>query len=175
MELPPNEAERLAALVNYGILDTEFEESFDRVTRIAANVFDVPIALVSLVDGYRQWFKSAVGLKARETPRDISFCTHAILGQDVFTINDATKDARFAANPLVTSAPNIRFYAGAPLINQDGFALGTMCVIDRAPRHTLPDKQIQILTDLAGIIVDLMEARRLRRNIARQSAGQTKR
>jgi GAF domain-containing protein len=170
MELPPNEAERLAALVNYGILDTEFEESFDRVTRIAANVFEVPIALVSLIDGYRQWFKSAVGLKVRETPREISFCTHAIMGSELFIVADASCDSRFSANPLVTSDPNIRFYAGAPLIDHEGYALGTMCVIDRAPRAAMSNKQQAILTDLAGIIVDLMEARRLRRTLARHAA-----
>ncbi len=161
-QIPPNEAERIAALVSYGILDSDFEETFDRVTRIAANVFDVPIALISIVDGTRQWFKSKVGLEVRETPREISFCTHAILGSDVFVVSDARHDDRFVGNPLVTSSPNVRFYAGAPLINSKGYALGTMCVIDRQPRPAMDDRQRQILTDLAGIVVDLMESRRLK-------------
>lgn len=162
-QVPANEAERLAALVNYGILDSEFEETFDRVTRIAANVFDTPIALISLLDGTRQWFKSATGLAVRETPREISFCTHAILGTEVFTVPNALADPRFSNNPLVTDAPSIRFYAGAPLINPDGFALGTMCVIDRNARAGLDDAQKQILSDLAGIVIDLMELRKVRR------------
>lgn len=169
-QVPENEADRLAALVGYGILDTEFEESFDRVTRIAANVFNAPIALMSLVDGTRQWFKSAVGLAVRETPRDISFCTHAILGTEVFVIPDACLDARFAANPLVLGSPSIRFYAGAPLINPAGYALGTMCIIDREPRDGMDDRHKQILTDLAGIVVDLMERRWLKRRAERNQA-----
>lgn len=162
-QVPANEAERLAALVNYGILDSEFEESFDRVTRVAANVFGTPIALVSLLDGTRQWFKSAVGLTVRETPREISFCTHAILGPEVFVVPNASADPRFADNPLVTGSPGIRFYAGAPLVNSDGFAFGTMCVIDRRSRGGLDDTEKQILSDLAGIVIELMELRRLRR------------
>lgn len=162
-QVPPNEAERIAAIIGYGILDSDFEESFDRVTRIAANVFNVPIALVSIVDDRRQWFKSAVGLAIRETARDISFCTHAILGSKVFVVPDARLDERFEANPLVTGGPGIRFYAGAPLINPEGYALGTMCVIDREPRTGMTERHKQILTDLAGIVVDLMERRWLKR------------
>ncbi len=163
-QVAENEAERLAALVGYGILDSDFEESFDRVTRIAANVFNVPIALVSIVDGRRQWFKSAVGLSVRETARDISFCTHAILGAEVFIVPDATLDPKFSANPLVTGSPNIRFYAGAPLINPQGYTLGTMCVIDQTPRPGMDARHQQILSDLAGIVVDLMERRWLKRH-----------
>lgn len=170
-QMTHDEADRLAALVRYGILDTDFEESFDRVTRIAANIYGAPIALVSLIDGARQWFKSAVGLTVRETPRDISFCTHAILQDDVFMVPDATKDQRFSSNPLVTGDPNIRFYAGAPLINADGFALGTMCVIDRTSRPPLDARQKQILQDLAGVIVDLLEYRRLKRGSIRPAAA----
>lgn len=162
MELPPNEAERLAALVSYGILDSMFEEDFDRITRLAARIFGVPIALISLVDSQRQWFKSAFGLEARETPRDISFCTHAILQNDVMVVPDATVDRRFSQNPLVQCAPNIRFYAGAPLLTPDGYALGTMCVIDRRCRETLNDQDRQALKDLAGLVIDLLEFRRLR-------------
>ena len=164
-QIPENDAERVAALASYGILDTDFEESFDRVTRIAANVFEVPIALVTLVDGTRQWFKSAVGMTNRETPRDISFCTHTILGEEVFEITDATSDQRFVANPSVTGEPHVRFYAGAPLIDRDGFALGSMCVVDRKVRKPLDGGHRQILVDLAGLVVDLMEAHRVRRKL----------
>ena len=166
-QIPENEGERVAAIVSYGILDSDFEESFDRVTRIAANVFNVPIALVSIVDGTRQWFKSAVGLAVRETSRDISFCTHAILGSEVFVVPDASLDPKFSANPLVIGDPNIRFYAGAPLINPNGYMLGTMCVIDRIPHDNLDVRHQQILTDLAGIVVDLMERRLLKLRLAR--------
>ena len=164
-QIPENEADRLAALVGYGILDSDFEESFDRVTRIAANIFNVPIALVSLVDGTRQWFKSAIGLPVRETSRVISFCTHAILGTEVFVVRDASIDPAFSTNPLVTGDPKIRFYAGAPLINPKGYALGTMCVIDRSPRDGMDARHQAILTDLAGIVVDLMERRWLKRRM----------
>ncbi len=167
MEFPVNEAERLAALVNYGILDTDFEESFDRVTRLAARIFGAPICLISLVDSHRQWFKSAVGLTARETPRDVAFCSYAILGREVMVVPNATEDARFSSNPLVTGAPNIRFYAGAPLVNSDGFALGTVCVIDSQPHAGLSSDQTGMLHDFAGIVVDLMEARREARRRSR--------
>ena len=170
-QVPENEVERLAAIVNYGILDSDFEVSFDRVTRIAANVFNVPIALVSIVDGTRQWFKSAVGLTVRETPRDISFCTHAILGSEVMVVPDASLDARFVSNPLVTGSPKIRFYAGAPLIDPDGYALGTMCIIDQAPHEGMDDRHKQILVDLAGIVMDLMERRWLKIHSKRNSTS----
>ncbi|MBC7953679.1 MAG: GAF domain-containing protein [Rhodospirillaceae bacterium] len=169
MELPPNEAERLAALINYGILDTEFDESFDRITRIAATIFGVPIALISLLDGQRQWFKSAFGLEVRETPRNISFCTHAILGTDVLVVPDATADRRFSANPLVMCAPNIRFYAGAPLMTPDGYALGTMCIIDRRSREALDEHETQTLKDLSGMVIDMMEFRKAKRQRARET------
>ena len=125
---------RLEALHAYALLDTDPHPSFDAVTKAAQMSFDVPIALVSLVDEYRQWFKSSQGLDARETPREISFCTHAIKDFEPMAVNDALKDARFAENPLVTGAPHIRFYAGAPLIDGDGQALGTLCIIDTKPR-----------------------------------------
>jgi GAF domain-containing protein len=166
MELPPNEAERLAALVRYGILDTDFEESFDRLTRLAANLFSTPIALVSLVDGHRQWFKSAHGLATRETPRDCSICSHVILGNDMMVVPNASEDPRFASNPLVTSAPSIRFYAGAPLVTHDGYALGTMCVIDRIPHSALSEREKQILKDLAAIAMDEIEYRYLLRRVS---------
>ena len=131
---PDNERLRLDALRRMAILDTSAEERFDRITRIARNMFDVPISLVSLVDEDRQWFKSCCGLSVPETPRDISFCGHAILGDDLFVVEDATRDLRFADNPLVSGDPHIRFYAGSPLQIGEGYKLGTLCIIDRKPR-----------------------------------------
>ena len=117
--IPKDEEERLRALRLLNILDTSDEERFDRLTRLAKRMFGVPIALVSLVDENRQWFKSCIGLEVRETPRDISFCGHSILGDDIFIVNDASSDVRFSDNPLVTDDPNIRFYAGCPLITRN--------------------------------------------------------
>lgn len=147
-DFPAHEKERLQTLRSTEILDTDPEERFDRLTRMAKRVFGVSIALVSLVDENRQWFKSKVGLDASETPRDISFCGHAILGNDIFVIEDALQDERFADNPLVTGAPGIRFYAGAPLRYLDGSKLGTLCIIDQEPR-TLDDEDYEMLRDLA--------------------------
>lgn len=133
--LPVSEAQRIATLRDLLILDTAPEARFDLITAYAATQFDVPIALVSLVDANRQWFKSCVGLEAEETPRDISFCGHAILQTGIFEIHDARADARFADNPLVTGAPYIRFYAGCPLVMDNGEAVGTLCLIGRAPKR----------------------------------------
>lgn len=149
--LPADEAMRLRALHELKLLDTSPEERFDRLTRLAKRMFDVPIALISLVDEHRQWFKSRQGLDACETGRDISFCGHAILGQDVLLVTDATKDPRFADNPLVTGAPHIRFYAGAPLHTVDGYRLGTLCLIDSKPR-VLTRADIAALRDLADCV-----------------------
>ncbi|NIV76045.1 MAG: GAF domain-containing protein, partial [Gammaproteobacteria bacterium] len=132
--LPENEAERIRSLRRCSILDTEPEERFDRYTRIAAGLFNVPIALVSLIDTERQWFKSRHGLEATETHRDMAFCAHAILGDDVLHVPDALQDARFADNPLVTRDPRIRFYAGIPLTLADGSRAGTLCLLDHRPR-----------------------------------------
>jgi diguanylate cyclase (GGDEF)-like protein len=145
---PPDEDVRLRTLRSLNILDTPAEERFDRLTRIARRIFHVPIALVSLVDENRQWFKSNAGLTIFETPRDISFCGHAILGDDVFIIPDALEDDRFADNPLVLHEPHIRFYAGCPLRSLDGSKLGTLCIIDTEPRG-LTEEEIEILRDLA--------------------------
>ena len=168
----PDDRARLAALTRYNILDTATEPAFDRITTTLARLLDVPIALVSFVDEDRQWFKSSVGLDARETPRSIAFCAHAIEQDEPFVIPDALADDRFRDNPLVTGAPHIRSYAGAPLITADGFRLGTLCAIDREPRQLSAD-QLGSLEDLAKLVVDLMElrlARRERRVLAR--AGQ---
>ncbi|CAA7612300.1 GAF domain-containing protein [Magnetospirillum sp. SS-4] len=167
MELSVNEAERLSALLSYDLLDTGSEEVFDRFTNLAAHVFKAPIALISLVDRDRQWFKSAVGLSAKQTPRDQSFCAHAIKDVKVFTIADATKDARFEANPLVTGDPKIRFYAGAPLVTQDAFGLGTICIIDRVPRPLLNASQEKILADLAFLIMHELDNRKALREFRR--------
>jgi hypothetical protein len=150
-ETPPNEVERLRQLHEMGILDTPPEERFDRLTRIAKRLFDVPIATISIIDEDRQWFKSNQGLDAAEGPRDTSFCGHAILGEDVFLIPDTTQDQRFHDNPLVTDDPNIKFYAGFPLRSQGGAKLGTLCVIDKKPRSFEKD-DIKLLEDLARMV-----------------------
>lgn len=150
-EKPADELVRLQSLRNLLILDTPPEERFDMVTAYAALQFQVPIALVTLVDSKRQWFKSRCGLGTTETSRDISFCGHAILSDDVFIIPDTHKDPRFADNPLVTQEPFIRFYAGAPLVVQDGAKIGTFCLIDRRTRH-LEDHEIGHLQTLARIV-----------------------
>ncbi|WP_372627870.1 sensor domain-containing diguanylate cyclase [Arsukibacterium sp.] len=150
-ELPENEAERLHALRTLEILDTTHEERFDRVTRMAKRMFGVEISLVSLVDQNRQWFKSKQGLEASETPREISFCGHAINQDGLFIIPNATEDDRFSDNPLVTDAPNIRFYAGYPLKLRQGINIGTLCLIDSKPKHLNEDDK-QLLNDLGAMI-----------------------
>lgn len=147
--IPGDEQERLSALLELRILDTPAEERFDRITRIARHLFGVPIALISLVDARRQWFKSASGLEVRETPREVSFCGHAILGSGALVIEDALRDPRFADNPLVTGAPGVRFYAGFPLRSREGRALGTLCLVDHAPRG-FAEADVLRLRDLAA-------------------------
>lgn len=147
-EKPTNEADRLDTLRSLNILDTSPEERFDRLTRLAKGLFGVPIALVSLVDENRQWFKSAQGLDVPETSRDISFCGHAILQDDVLLVPDTALDERFCDNPLVTDDPDIRFYAGCPLRMPNGSKLGTLCIIDREPRE-FNDNDKALLRDLA--------------------------
>lgn len=149
--IPIDEEERLSQLRSLAILDTPPEERFDRVTRMARRLFSVPIALVSLVDENRQWFKSCFGLDASETDRRISFCGHAILNTGALVIEDALQDERFADNPLVTGEPNIRFYAGHPLRTMSGQAMGTLCIIDREPR-TFGEEDLAMLSDLAGMV-----------------------
>jgi len=150
-QIPANEGPRLHALRVRGLLDSPAEERFDRLTRLTQQLFGVKIALVSLIDADRQWFKSRQGLDVCETSRDISFCGHAILASDIFEVPDATQDVRFADNPLVTEAPHIRFYAGAPLSSPDGFRLGTLCIIDTEPRQ-LAAADRRMLRDLADLV-----------------------
>lgn len=157
-ELPPDEIERLAALHALKILDTPPEQLFDRITRLVARLLDVPIALVSFVDKDRQWFKSHYGLKATETPREISFCGHALHSNEAFVVEDARQDPRFADNPLVTGGLRIRFYAGMPLRSADGHILGTLCGIDSKPRQ-LSEEEHSVLRDLADTVEELLQQR----------------
>ncbi len=157
--LPSNEAARLDALDEYEILDSSTEQAFDELTRLAAHICGTPTALISLVDSDRQWFKSKVGLEASETPRDVSFCAHAILQPNLFIVRDADQDFRFAKNPLVTVDPKIRFYGGAPLITPDNFALGTLCTMDYVPRD-LSSEQQEALQILARQVMMQLELRR---------------
>jgi two-component system cell cycle sensor histidine kinase/response regulator CckA len=164
--LPPNEAERLAALRHYEVLDTAPEEAFDDLTLLAAHICQVPMAMVSLIDENRQWFKSKIGTQATETPRDLAFCSHTILHADeVLEVSDATADPRFSGHPLVTGDPHIRFYAGAPLVTSEGYALGSLCVIDRVPR-TLTTEQLAALRALSRRVVDQLELRQHARQLA---------
>lgn len=158
--VPAKERERLQTLRDLEILDTPPEEHFDRVTRLARRLFSVPIVLLSLIDEDRQWFKSRQGLDVTETPRDISFCGHAILDDEPLVVSDARADRRFDDNPLVTSEPNIRFYAGHPLSAPNGHRLGTLCLIDRRPRE-LTEDDLQLLGDLAGMVEDEFAARQV--------------
>lgn len=164
--IPKNDARRIKVLWQYEILDTVPEEVFDDLTELAARICEAPIALITLVDENRQWFKSKVGVSINETSRDISFCGHAIEQSDLFIVPDATLDKRFAENPLVKSDPKIRFYAGAPLITPDGHALGTLCVIDKVPRELRPDQK-QALRVLARHVMTQLELRRHSRELAR--------
>lgn len=155
-----DEAQRVSALKGYGVLDTPNEAEFDAIVREAAGVLGTPVALISLVDEHRQWFKAKVGLEAAETPRSISFCTHAIRGDGIFVVEDARQDQRFSGNPLVTGDPNIRFYAGTPLKTPTGQRIGTLCVIDSKPRRQPTADQQRKLAALADQTIAAFERRR---------------
>jgi PAS domain S-box-containing protein len=165
--LPLDEPRRLAVLLNLNILDTPPEERFDRITRMAARLFHVPIALVSLIDKRRQWFKSRVGVDILESPRRTSFCTHTMLQDGVFVVEDAASDLRFADNPMVTENPHVRFYAGYPIAAPDGSKIGTLCLIDNAPRHFSEDERA-LLRDLAGMVAHEVAAGELQRTLREQ-------
>lgn len=163
--IPKDEAKRLKVLWQYDILDTVPEEVFDDLAELASHICEAPIGLITLVDEKRQWFKARVGTSVRETSRDISFCAHAILQDELFIVSDASKDPRFKNNPLVVGQPKIRFYAGAPLKSPDGYALGTLCVVDSKPR-LLRDEQKKSLRILARHVETQLELRRHAKELA---------
>ena len=156
---PDNESERLNALKEYRILGTKPEQTYDDITKIASTVCSAPIALLSLVDSDRQWFKSKVGVEIEETPRDWSFCSHAIHSSKPLIVSDATQDPRFADNPLVCGDPQIRLYAGFPLQTRESVRVGTLCVIDRKPRQ-LSDQETEVMQALARQVVAFLELRK---------------
>lgn len=156
--LPSFERERLSLLKALQLLDTPPEPAFDRITRLACQLLQVSIALVSLVDEKRQWFKSRVGLAVCETPREHAFCAHAILQNTPLVVRDTSRDPRFVDNPLVTGAPGIRFYAGVQLLSLQGFPLGTLCIIDTQPRE-LSASELTLLQDLAAIVSEQLQQR----------------
>ena len=158
-KVPANEADRLAALKALGVLDSQAEAEFDALVKVASTVCDVPMSLISLVDSDRQWFKANVGLPGvHETGRDISFCSHAIHGEEIFEVPNVLEDARFSDNPLVTQSPEIRFYAGAPIRLSSGHLVGTLCVLDRIPRK-LTQTQRTILGQLSIALAIVLETR----------------
>jgi GAF domain-containing protein len=157
--IPRDEKQRLAALIRYNILDTPPEENLDNIAALASHVCDTPVALMVLIDRDRQWFKASVGVRIKQTPREIAFCAYTIMQRGLFIIPDATRDERFADNPLVVSGPKYRFYAGAPLVTPDNRALGTICVIDKV-RRTLTAAQKKDLMALSGLVMTQLELRR---------------
>ncbi len=158
--IPQDELERQRDLERQGILNHPGDEHFDRLVRLTATVLETPIALISLVDGERQWFLAHHGLDASQTPRQMAFCAHAIAGDEPLVVPDARQDSRFCTNPLVTGDPFVRFYAGIPLQSNQGHNLGTLCVIDRQPRH-FSNNQVALLDDLAKLVLREFELRRL--------------
>jgi hypothetical protein len=162
--LPFNEANRLRDLAETELLDTPHESEFDDIVKLASNICNMPISLITLVDSSRQWFKAKVGLDVEETGRDVSFCGHAILQDKLFEVPDALDDERFYDNPLVTEDPSIRFYAGFPLITNSGSRLGTLCVIDRVPRK-LTDDQIFALEVLSRNVIKIAELRQKNKHL----------
>ena len=163
--IPDNEAARLAALQEYKILDTAPEQAFDDITRVAAFICGTPTAIMALIDRERQWFKSKIGESATQTPREQAFCAYTILQPGLLEVEDAQVDNRFSDNPLVLGAPNIRFYAGAPLLTNSGHALGSLCVIDQQPRK-LSAGQKACLESLARMVMTTLELRRVSGKLA---------
>lgn len=163
--IPENEAERLATLRRFAILDSEKESAFDRITDLASELFDAPIALISLIDTDRQWFKASCGLEVPELPRDLAFCAYTILEDRVLCVPDTTQDERFKDNPFVTGEMGIKFYCGAPLLAQSGHRMGSLCIVDTKTRHDFGKKQQQRLADLAAIVVDQMDMRSVTGNV----------
>jgi len=168
LPVPSEESKRLQALARYDVLDTPPEDGFDRITRLAARWLQVPIALVTLLDEERQWFKSCVGLSFTQTPREQAFCLHNLSGMDLLVVEDAAADPRFSDNPLVTGPPGIRFYAGAPLTTPDGHVLGSLCVIDTEPRRA-EAMDLDVLRDLADVVVRELELRAVSADLRERS------
>ncbi|MBC7892605.1 MAG: GAF domain-containing sensor histidine kinase [Sphingobacteriaceae bacterium] len=165
--LPPDESERLRALYEFDILDTPAEHEFNQLVQLASQICNVPISLVSLIDHDRQWFKARVGLDTPETHRNFAFCSHAILNDEVLSVEDTTQDLRFHDNPLVVGNPSIRFYAGIPLKTQAGYKLGTLCVLDTRPRN-LGVEQLAALEVISGQVMKLLELRTINREVLRK-------
>lgn len=166
---PDNELQRLAALQDYEILDTPPEPAFDRITRLLALLLDMPVALVSLIDADRQWFKSQVGIAITETPRDLAICSYTILGDGLLVVEDTRLDQRFHDHPMVSERPGLRFYAGAPLTNPEGLRIGSLCAVDHRPRQ-LAEHERQILATLAAVASDQLELRRTSRRLGEELA-----
>lgn len=165
-EYPQNEENRLQALQGYDILDSLPEKDYDDITRLASEICQTPISLISLIDDKRQWFKSNHGLAVRETPREFAFCTHGILNpNEILMVNDSREDERFAGNPLVTGDPYVIFYAGVPLVDDNGYALGSLCVIDNDAKQ-LSQSQLAALKTLARQVVNLLELRKSNRALS---------
>lgn len=169
--IPFQEQERLEELKSLNILDSEPDPEFDRFTRLAAYVMHAPVSVMSLIDEDRQWFKSCFGFDATETPRDLAFCAHTIMSDEVMIVPDATKDPRFRDNPLVSGEPHIRFYAGAPIITENGFRLGSVCVVDFEPHDDIGDQDIQALRDLADLASEAITLRAAKSDTDRCTAG----